>query len=118
MRFGRLRSLLRVLPNHIVLGRIVAISAFDHGAHAFDVFPDVAVGGVALVAQVGQLRLQRRQLARKSLPIGQLVGEGRLRERARFQSGVNPLPAFVDGLRLLQHVGWKRMSGHKCSPAR
>ena len=44
--------------HHFILRRVVAILAFDSGAHPFDGVPDDRVEVVALIAQVGQLGLQ------------------------------------------------------------
>jgi len=44
--------------HHFILRRVVAVLAFDSGAHPFDLVPDDRVEVVALIAQVGQLGLQ------------------------------------------------------------
>lgn len=98
--------------HHLVLGRVVAEQALDRGAQAFELVPQDLVQRIPLVAQVGQLGLERLDPGIQLVGLGQVLAERGLGQLAEGQRGADLLPRFQMAAGLIDQIGWVDFGNH------
>ena len=104
--------------DHFVLGRIVAVDAFDRGAHPLDILPQFHVRGVPFIAEIRQLRFERIHLGLTRTPRCDLIGQGLAFQVTKGRGRVEPISGIQHRLGLIEQIGWIQLLGHEVPPVR